>query len=110
MTRNELQSLLSSDQRDCRRRGVEHLVALLSSHDRASRLRGYATWREQLEEALYQSCLNYRSLVRGLTHPLETVMEETIECWATAHEVSARARPALCDEHRASAEKAITPP
>lgn len=91
MTRAELQSLLNSDQRDRRRMGVEHLAGLLSSRDRGRRLDGYAVLREQLEEALYQSCLNYRSLVRGFTHPIETVMEEVIERWAAALEDAAGA-------------------
>lgn len=101
MTRDELRSLLGSDQSERWRQGMEHLVALLASRDRARRLSGYAMLRDQLEEALYQSCLNYRSLVRGFTHPLESVIEEAIERWAAAFEDVASARADHRDEHRA---------
>ena len=82
MTRQELQSLLTSARIEQQKQGIEYLVALLCSDDRPVRLRGFALLREQLEEALYQSCLNYRGLVRGFTHPLEMVMEQAIERWA----------------------------
>jgi hypothetical protein len=84
MTRQELQSLLTSGRTERQKEGVEYLVSLLCSRDRPIRLRGFEVLREQLEEALYQSCLNYRGLVRGFTHPIETVMEEAIERWAVA--------------------------
>ena len=107
MTRSELQSLLGSDRSDRLRQGVEHLVALLASRDRAWRLRGYAALHEQLEEALYQSCLNYRSLVRGFTHPLEAVMEEAIERWAAACEDAAGTAADHCaEQHTPDCERA----
>ncbi len=78
----QIDTLLLSDEERERERASEELVRLLTSTDRNDRLRGYAMFREGLNEALYRSCLNYRSLVGGFTHPLETILARAIEAWA----------------------------
>ncbi len=80
----DLKSLLLSERSGDSEKAIGTLVGLLSSRIEEKRARGYALYREALEEALYRSCLNYRSLVRGFTHPLLSVMEQAIETWADA--------------------------
>jgi hypothetical protein len=80
----DLKSLLLSERSGDSEKAIGTLVGLLSSRIEEKRARGYALYREALEEALYRSCLNYRSLVRGFTHPLLSVMEQAIESWADA--------------------------
>jgi hypothetical protein len=82
MMSEQIETLLLSDEERERERAIEELVRLLTSTDRDDRLKGYAMFRERLNEALYRSCLNYRSLVGGFTHPLATILARAIEAWA----------------------------
>ena len=61
-TEDDLKSLLLSERSAESEKAIGTLVGLLSSRDEVKRARGYALYREALEEALYRSCLNYRSL------------------------------------------------
>ncbi|MGH7045134.1 MAG: hypothetical protein ACREE2_01930 [Stellaceae bacterium] len=82
MTVEELKALLDSGQPEKIDRAVEHLIGLLTSEDGPMRERGYAMLQEGLNEALYQSCLNYRALLSGATSPLLAVVMQTVEFWA----------------------------
>jgi hypothetical protein len=72
--------------RDSSRLAIDRVVAMLTSRDARLRQQGYALYRDGLEDALYQSCLNYGALVHGFTHPLLSALEEAIERWAAASE------------------------
>lgn len=77
-----LHALLTGAEGGDRNAAITALVDMLSSQDGGLRRQGYRLFQDGLDEALFQSCLNYRSLVRGFTHPLVKVLEETIERWA----------------------------
>jgi hypothetical protein len=87
MTTDELKALLNSDRSDEKERAVEYLVKLLTSEDEKIRRRGHELLEEGFNDALYQSCLNYSSLVGGFTHPLLNVVRRTVEFWATSRQV-----------------------
>jgi hypothetical protein len=86
MADDDIKTLLSSEEEHQRDRAIEHLVRLLTSPDRTDREEGCALYREGLNEALYRSCLNYRSLVGGFTHPLVTILARAIDAWADSSE------------------------
>lgn len=78
----EVKALLVSEAEHDREQAIEHLIALLTSPEKGARERGYELFGEGLNEALYRSCLNYRGLVGGFTHPLVTALARSIETWA----------------------------
>jgi len=82
MMADELKLLLNSDQGTDHEKAVQYLVGLLTSPDKGMRRRGCELFEEGLNEGLYQSCLNYRSLVGGVTHPLISVLTRSVEAWS----------------------------
>ena len=86
VAREALHALLPGEGGDERSAAIAALVDMLSSQDVRLREEGYCLFQGALDEALFQSCLNYRSLVRGFTHPLVSVLAATIERWASVAE------------------------
>ena len=82
MTSDELKALLYSSRSQEAEHAIEYLVAALTDRDERARKHGYALLDGALKEALYQSCLNYGSLLGSFTQPLMTVMTRAVEAWA----------------------------
>ncbi len=82
MTKDELNDLLSSERSADKARAVDYLVKLLTSEAGNVRAQGHELLAEAFNDALYRSCLNYRGLVGGFTHPLVEVIRRAIETWA----------------------------
>lgn len=89
MTADELKTLLRSGQSEESKRAVDYLVTSLTSRDANIRRHGYELLDEALKDALYQSCLNYGSLLGGFTQPLMAVVTRTVEFWATQRDRAA---------------------
>ena len=90
MTEDELKRLLNSDQAPDKEQAIQYLVGLLTSPDKEMRSREYEPFEEGLNEALYQSCLNYSSLVGGFTHPLVTVLTRSVQAWSNPGNATGR--------------------
>lgn len=84
VTSDELKALLDSDDAERNEQAVAHLVKLLTSQDEQARARGYQLFEEGIADALFCSCLNYRALVGGFTHPLLKVVRKSVETWAAS--------------------------
>ncbi len=84
MTVEELNAMFRSDRPEERSRAAGYLVEKLTSQDAGSRAQGHELLGAAFNDALYQSCLNYRSLVGGFTHPLLDVVRRSVELWAQA--------------------------
>ena len=79
---SELRGRLNSDKPDEREQAVNYLVSLLTSRDESDRHHGYELYKEGIDEALFRSCLEYRGLIGGFTHPLLDVVARAVEFWA----------------------------
>jgi hypothetical protein len=86
VTTEQLKLLLESDQPGEKERAAGYLVQLLTSTKKKERERGYELFEESINHVLFCSCLNYRSLTGGFTHPLLGVLARTVESWATRSE------------------------
>ena len=84
VTKEELRALLNAAEPAGKTRVAAYLVDLLTSREKAARARGYELFKEGIHDALLCSCFNYGGLVGGMTHPLFTVLADSIERWATA--------------------------
>ena len=88
VTTAELKALLNSENAQEKEQAIACLLALLTSRDERARARGYELFEEGINDALFCSCLNYRSLVRGFTHPLLQVVTRAVETWAISTEIA----------------------
>jgi hypothetical protein len=82
VTTEELKLLLASDRPGEKERAAGYLVRLLTSAEKTERQRGCELFEEAINHALFCSCLDYRSLTAGFTHPLLGVVARTVESWA----------------------------
>jgi glutathione S-transferase len=84
VTRDELKALFDSEEAEQEEQAIAHLVELLTSRDKQLRAQGYRLFEEGIADALFCSCLNYRALVGGFTHPLLKVIRQAVEAWAAS--------------------------
>lgn len=91
VTKDELKTLLDSDDAEEKEQAIAHLVKLLTSQDEQTRAQGYRLFEQGIADALFCSCLNYGALVGGFTHPLLRAVRQSVEAWAASQRSSKKA-------------------